>query len=65
MSVAPRSGDPSTAGATVSVGSGDHTYALPLRALPNLFHADIGLGTSSSAGGSWTVYYDNVALDWK
>jgi hypothetical protein len=65
MTVGPRTGSPSGAGATVDVGSLSHTYGLPSRELPSVFRADIGLGTTSSGGGSWTVNYDNVALDWR
>jgi hypothetical protein len=65
LSVGQRTGDPSGAGATLSVGGMSSTYTLVSEALPSGLRADIGLGTTNATGVAWTVYYDNVALDWK
>lgn len=53
-------------GATIEVPDGSRIFAIstPDAGLPLTFRTDVGLGTGSG-GGSWTVLYDNVTIDWK
>ena len=65
VAVAARAGSPSAAGVTLSVGAQGKTYQLEPQALSTTFRGDVGLGTTNGAGAAWTVYYDNVTIDWK
>jgi len=62
VAVAARSGSPSAAGVTLSVGSLGKRYQLEPEALSTTFRGDVGLGTTNPAGAAWTVYYDNVTI---
>lgn len=64
IAVTPRAGDPSPASLTLTVGGQAKTYTFPSASLPSQFAADIGIATGD-LGGGWTVYYDNVTMDWK